>query len=167
MAVDVTKIIMGAAVVKLGPYGGATEDVGATKDGASLACDRNLYDIVADQAMGVLDVKETSRQFSVKLNLLEATLKNIARAWGYPDSAVSGNTFKLGVPASTPYYKLEIVGPGPGTTTRTATFNKVVSVASGEHRFQKAGETVIPVEFRCLYDATAPAGQEFGTIVDA
>lgn len=169
MAITTGNIIMGPGDLKLGVPGAheaLLRNVGSTQGGISIASDRTYYDVMVDQAPGPVDVKETVRQVTLKTNLAESSLVNLARVWGYPETAVASGVFKLGVPATTPFMQLVALSPGAGGLRRKLTGVKVVSVGNGEHRYQKSGETIIPVEFRCLFDPAKPQDEAFGTIVE-
>lgn len=169
MAITADNIIMGPGDLKLGAPGAheaLLHNVGSTKDGISIASDRTYYDVIVDQAPGPVDIKETVRQVTLKTSLAESSLVNLARAWGYPETAVADGVFKLGVPTTTPFMQLMALSPGAGGLRRKLTGVKVVSVGNGEHRYQRSGETIIPVEFRCLFDPTKPQDEAFGTIVE-
>jgi hypothetical protein len=167
MPITKGNIIVGAGILKIGPYGGTTTDVGATRDGVEIEVSRDFHDTKVDQFPATLMKTETDRKITIKANLLEATLANLAIAWGYPASAVSSGTFSLGIPSSTEEKKIEFVGKAPNGGTRTATFWRCVAVSGGGVKYVKDGEVVIPVQFEVLYDPSAPSGQEFGKIVDS
>jgi hypothetical protein len=167
MPVTKANIIVGAGTLKVGQYGSTTTDVGATRDGVEIIVERDYHDTQVDQILATIAKTETNRKITIKTNLLEATLANLAIAWGYPPGAVSSGTFSLGIPSATEEKKIEFVGKAPNGATRTATFWRCVAVSAGGVKYVKDGEVVIPVEFEVLYDPSATAGQEFGKIVDA
>jgi hypothetical protein len=108
----------------------------------------------------------------IKTTLAEATLANLAIAWGRPDAAytagVNGGVLELGVnPTGKPTERqLRFTGKSPENLDRTYLCNRAVSVAASGHSYKRGEATVFPVEFRILPDGNA-TGAEYGTITDA
>lgn len=147
-------------------------DMGFTMDGVEVTLEPNIVDIVVDQLGDAAKLIEQSVKVMLKTTLAEATLANLAIAWGRPDAAFTpnglGGTLKLGVnPTGKPTERqVRFTGKSPEGFNRTYTCHRAVSVASSGHSFKRGEATVYPVEFRILPDAAA-TGQEYGTIVDA
>lgn len=178
MATEITteNIIIGPARLLAGEYGCEDldlVDLGGTTGGVTVSMSRTFYDVEADQAIGILKRQETGRTMKVSTTLLEATLSNLALAWGYGADAVtvdevSGKTtFNIGNVTEIPYKRLRFIGPGPEGQERTYDVHKVASVGDGSHDLRKESETGIPVEFEVLYDASQTGPDKFGKVVDA
>jgi hypothetical protein len=182
MAVTVANIIVGEATVSIGDSQGSEEDVGATQDGVELSWEPDMVDIEVDQFGDAAKVIQSMVKVMLKTTLAEATLRNLARAWGYDDtvdgpdivadSGESTNTFMFGIENVYPHEKaIQTVGNAPGTTaavTKTRTFKakRAISYAASSHSMKRAEATVFPVEFRIL-PTVADTGFEYGKIIDA
>lgn len=188
MAITIKNIIVGEGVLSLAPNSAGTlVDVGATQEGAELSWEPDMVDIEVDQFGDAAKVIQSRVKCMLKTQLAEATLANLAYAWGYKTGvtgdqatasqpgvmAVAGmtQTFNLGIHSTYPEErKLTLVGNAPGsdaatTKTRTYTTPRVVSYASSSHTLKRGENTAFPVEFRILPDPTQ-TGKEYGTIVD-
>lgn len=149
------------------------EYMGATSGGVDLTNSNKFdnFDTFVDQQMA--RVKQTptksNEDITLKTNLMEVTLKNIARAWGYPDAAVtSPDTFNFGSPDNTTpnYRQIVMVGKAPSGKTRTVTVYRATIAQSGAISHKKDGDTMIPIEITAYDDDAAPAGTKKGKIVD-
>lgn len=148
-------------------------DVGYTTEGVEISLEPSITDVNVDQLGDAAKLIEESIQVTISTTLAEATLANLALAWGRPDSAytttdggISG-TLKLGVNCSGKPVERQLVftGASPDGNERVYTCNRAVSVASSAHSYKRGEATLFPVEFRILPDGSA-TGQEYGTIVD-
>jgi hypothetical protein len=150
------------------PQPAAERDLGFTIDGVEITLEPDIVDINVDQLGDAAKLVLNHTKVMLKTTLAEATLANLALAWGYPKSAVSGNTFNVGVFATgkPTEKKLTFVGKNADGFDRTYTVHRVVSVAAVGHSYKRGEATVFPVEFRVLPDASH-TGAEYGTIVDA
>jgi len=183
MAVTVTNIIVGEATVSVGDAVGSVEDIGATQDGVELSWEPDMVDIEVDQFGDAAKVIQSMVKVMLKTTLAEATLVNLAHAWGY-DSTVGNsdikqnqdgtdtNTFMFGVENVYPHERcIKTVGNAPGSTaattlTRTFQAKRAISYSASSHSMKRAEATVFPVEFRILPTA-ADVGYEYGKIIDA
>ena len=188
MAVTVKNIIVGEGELRVGYNTEQTPvDIGATQEGAELSWEPDMVDIEVDQFGDAAKVVQSRVKCMLKTNLAEATLANLAYAWGYKTGAAGDQatattpgvmaesagtqTFNLGVHGVYPEErKVVLVGNAPGsdattTKTRTYTTNRAVSYNASSHSLKRAEATVFPVEFRILPDSTQ-TGKEYGTIVD-
>lgn len=183
--VTVKNILVGEGELRLGYNTSQTPvDVGATQEGAELSWEPDMVDIEVDQFGDAAKVVQSRVKCMLKTNLAEATLANLAYAWGYKTGitgneaiiasqpGVSGQTFNLGIHSAYPdERKLVLIGPAPAVDpasspkTRTYTCNRVVSYNSSSHSLKRAENVAFPVEFRILPDPTQ-TGKEYGTIVD-
>lgn len=183
MAVTIKNILVGEGVLSLAPTtAGALADVGATQEGAELSWEPDMVDIEIDQFGDAARVVQSRVKCMLKTSLAEATLANLAYAWGYKTGlagdvatattpGVTGTTFNVGIHSTYPEErKLQLVGVAPGTdaaTTKSRTYlcNRVISYNSSSHTLKRGENTAFPVEFRILPDPTA-TGKEYGTIID-
>jgi len=184
--VTVSNIIVGEATVSIGNTVAAVADIGATQDGVELSWEPDMVDIEVDQYGDAAKVVQSMVKVMLKTTLAEATLVNLARAWGYSDTvdALNGpdikvaqdgadtNTFMFGIENVYPHERCIVtVGSAPGSTasttlTRTFTTKRAISYAASSHSMKRAEATVFPVEFRLLPNS-ADLNYEYGKIIDA
>lgn len=190
MAVSVSNIVVGEAVVKTGASNTTMTnadfdnltDVGATNGGVEISWEPDMVDIEIDQYGDAAKVIQSKVKVMVKTTLAEATLNNLATAWSY-DNATGGadilnnndgsntRTLLFGTQSVYPFeYALQIVGNAPGSTasvTKTRKFNtkRAVSFTSSMLSMKRAEASMFEVSFRIL-PVTADAGYEYGKIID-
>lgn len=152
-------------------------NVGFTIDGLEVTFEPDMVDITVDQLGDAAKLVEQSTKVMLKTTLAEATLTNLAYAWGYDEASAAGlsglyqdgqdQVFNIGVFATgIPLERaLFFKGKGPGGVDRTYTCWRVVSVASSGHSYKRGEATVFPVEFRVLPQASK-TGNEYGVIRD-
>jgi hypothetical protein len=168
MARQVKNILVGVGTIQLsgeldsnGVPASSLADMGYTIDGVEITMEPDIVDIVVDQLGDAAKLIEQSVKVMIKTTLAEATLANLAIAWGRPDAAYTAGTLggelKLGVNPT---------GKSPEGLDRTYTCWRAVSVASSAHSYKRGEATVFPVEFRILPDGSR-TGEEYGVIVDA
>ena len=190
MAVSVSNIVVGEAVVKTGESNiamttadfEALTDGGATKGGVEISWEPDMVDIEIDQYGDAAKVIQSKVKVMVKTTLAEATLNNLATAWSY-DNQTGGadilanndgantKTLLFGTQSVNPFeYALQIRGSAPGTTasvTKTRKFNtkRAVSFTSSMLSMKRAEATMFEVSFRIL-PVTQDTGYEYGKIID-
>ena len=190
MAVSVSNIVVGEAVVKTGESNIAMTnadfesltDVGATNGGVEISWEPDMVDIEIDQYGDAAKVIQSKVKVMVKTTLAEGTLNNLATAWSY-DNATGGadilanndgantKTLLFGTQSVSPFeYALQIRGSAPGTTasvTKTRKFNtkRAVSFTSSMLSMKRAEATMFEVSFRIL-PVTQDTGYEYGKIID-
>lgn len=190
MAVSVSNIVVGEAIVKTGASNTTMTnadfdnltDVGATNGGVEISWEPDMVDIEIDQYGDAAKVIQSKVKVMVKTTLAEATLNNLATAWSY-DNATGGadiknnndgsntRTLLFGTQSVYPFeYALQIVGNAPGSTasvTKTRKFNtkRAVSFTSSMLSMKRAEATMFEVSFRIL-PVTADTGYEYGKIID-
>jgi len=190
MAVTVSNIVVGEAVVKTGASNTAMTnadfdsltDVGATNGGVEISWEPDMVDIEIDQYGDAAKVIQSKVKVMVKTTLAEATLNNLATAWSY-DNATGGadiintndgantRTLLFGTQSVYPFeYALQIVGNAPGSTaslTKTRKYNtkRAVSFTSSMLSMKRAEATMFEVSFRIL-PVTGDTGYEYGKIID-
>ena len=165
-----TNIIVGLnaqSTLKAGAYG-ATEaqatDLGFIKGGITLEHEENSYEVKVDQCLGIIDKITTAESLKIKFSLAEATLANIALAFGY--AAPSGTTFEFGDKASESYKTLYINVKGPGSASRKYTFWKCRPSGKTSQSYKRDSETLVEVTFDVLCDTSKDLGKRFGKIDD-
>lgn len=190
MAVSVSNIVVGEAVVKTGTSNiamtnadfEALTDVGATNGGVEISWEPDMVDIEIDQYGDAAKVIQSKVKVMVKTTLAEATLNNLATAWSYDNETggadilanndgASTKTLLFGTQSVNPFeYALQIRGSAPGTTasvTKTRKFNtkRAVSFTSSMLSMKRAEATMFEVSFRIL-PVTQDTGYEYGKIID-
>lgn len=190
MAVNVSNIVVGEAIVKTGASNtsmtnadfDSLTDVGATNGGVEISWEPDMVDIEIDQYGDAAKVIQSRVKVMVKTTLAEATLNNLALAWSY-DNATGGvdivnnndgantRTLLFGAQSVYPFeYALQVVGNAPGATasvTRTRKFNtkRAVSFTSSMISMKRAEAAMFEVQFRIL-PVTEDTGYEYGKIID-
>jgi hypothetical protein len=190
MAVSVSNIVVGEAVVKTGVSNIAMTnadfdsltDVGATSGGVEISWEPDMVDIEIDQYGDAAKVIQSKVKVMVKTTLAEGTLNNLATAWSY-DNETGGadilanndgagtKTLLFGTQSVSPFeYALQVAGSAPGTTasvTKSRKYNtkRAVSFTSSMLSMKRAEATMFEVSFRIL-PVTEDAGYEYGKIID-
>jgi hypothetical protein len=165
----------------------AWRHLGATDGGVDLAYEPTYSDVPIDQYKDAARLFLESETYSVSTNLMEATLANLAVAWGKDagqnvtvlTAQADGRVgeFTMGVGTEDPCeYKFVIVSKAPRTQTgcaadtlveRAYIANRVVSVSGANINMSRTGATMFPVSLRLLpSDIVAEVGQEYGLIFD-
>ncbi|MFA5161290.1 MAG: Ig-like domain-containing protein [Elusimicrobiales bacterium] len=167
---NVTNIVVGMqseGTLKIAAQGAqesSAADAGYIKGGIAIAHDENRYAVKVDQALGAVDMVPTDEKMTVKLSLAEATLSNMALAFGYPDG---GGGFSFGSKEGAQYRTLYINVKGPGGSLRKYTFWKCSPTGKTSQAYKLDSETVVDVEFDVLCDTAHPAAQRFGCVSDS
>ncbi len=169
VATNVVVGLQAANTLKIGAYGAAEADaveVGFIDGGVKFNHEEEKYLVKVDQAMGPIDAKTISEGLKFKVRMAEATLANMALAFGYPTSAVSGSTFSFGGKTSNTNRVAYINVNGPNGGSSKYTLFKVQPLGAVELDYKKDDKTMYDVEFIVLEDTTKTAEQRFGTRVD-
>jgi hypothetical protein len=167
-----TNIVVGLQstnTVKIGSYAddeATAVDAGYIKGGIAIEHDSEHYDVKVDQVLGVIDKITVDESMKIKFSLAEVTLENLALAFGYPSTAVSGGTFSFGSRSDSEFKTLYINVKGPDNAQRKYTFWKVKPTGKTSQEYKQSGETLIDVEFEVLCDTSKSADQRFGSITD-
>lgn len=168
----ISNVVVGVAAantVKVGAYQAleaAAVDVGLTDGGIELITSGDIKEIFCDQALAAVAAISIKEGFSVKFNLVEASLANLAMAMGQPTGAVAGSTLSFGGKTDLYDYKtvyINVKGPGPGTAKITLYKAKIKGDSS--QKFVKDNITMVPVEITGLCDLTRSAGDQTYSIV--
>lgn len=159
-------IVVGVAsadTLKIGAYGAVEGDavsVGLSDGGIELAHNEEVKEIYCDQALGPIDAVTIKETGSIKLNILEGSLANLAAAMGQPVASVSGGAFTLGGKTDIRDHRtayINVKGPGPGTLKITVHKCKIKGDSS--LKFTKGDATMVPIEIIALEDLTKTAGE--------
>jgi hypothetical protein len=168
----VANIVVGVGAtntVKVGAYGvveASAVDVGLTDGGVEINVSSEVKEIYVDQHLGAVAAPTIKEGVSVKFNMAEASLANMAMAIGYPTTAVVDSTMSMGGKSDIYDYKtvyINVKGPGPGTAKITIYKAKIKGDSSA--KYQKDNVTMVPVEIIGLCDITRTAGDQFYSIV--
>ena len=136
-------------------------DVGATQEGVEVAYEPDIGEVEVDQMMDAAKLFNQGLQVQMNTQLAEATLENLMIAWGAPDDALDGDTFKIGSPGAEPVERsAAVVGLAPNTQAtqvdqdshreRIYLARRVISVEGSTHALRRTEATVFPVSFRLL-----------------
>lgn len=165
-----TNIIVGVnaqSTIKVGSYG-TTEanatDLGFIKGGITIEHQETAYEVKVDQCLGLIDKITTAESLKIKFSLAEATLANIALAFGY--TSTPSTTFEFGDKTAESYKTLYINVKGPGSASRKYTFWKCRPTGKTSQSYKRDSETLIEVEFDVLCDTSKALDKRFGKIDD-
>lgn len=160
MTVTSTNLIQGPATLWWGAFG-VTEpvsvatapgagwtDLGGTKDGVELSIADEYSVLEVDQIIYEVERRRTKRVVTIKTQLAEATLENLARAINNTQPASSALTADDGLAAFAPSYGAVLLdGIAPGGFRRRAIVRKVLGTDAVASAAKKDGQTLIPVTF--------------------
>ena len=91
----------------------------------------------------------------------------VDRQTGVADAVGDIDTMNLNNPANAELERsVKLITPGSNDRFRAYKFFRCVSLSEGEHMFQKAGQTMIPIQFEVLNDPRKRDGAQFGVVSD-
>lgn len=189
---QVKNILVGAGHMYLNPTNSTAfdssqfTDVGFTVDGVEISLEPDIIDVMVDQLGDAAKVIHNTTKVMLKTTLAEATLENLAVAWGYAgttsvtannqifaanitgDGLTTDKVFNWAAfPSSEALEKsARFQGHNPQGFPRTYTCTRVVQVNASAHSYKRGAATLYPCEFRILPNS-ANTGFEYGTIVDS
>lgn len=143
-------------------------DVGGYEGGVRITWEQTEMFVESDWQMGAIDSEIGKVKFRVETSLEEATLENIALAWGINTSSVlSGTSSKvLALSPQTSMQEVALVFEGMSGTNRsklrTFTCSKAVRIGSSQTTLNRGVKTTVPVQFECLMTSGS-----FGTVIDS
>lgn len=160
MTVTGSNLIQGPATLYWGTFG-ATEpaavatvpaapwvDLGGTSDGVALSIADDYNVLSVDQVIYEVERRRVARVVTVKTNLAEATLANLAISINNTAPVASVMTADDGLTAFAPTYSAVLLdGIAPGGFRRRLIVRKVLSTENVETAYKKDGQTLIPVTF--------------------
>jgi hypothetical protein len=161
--------IVGApATVTVTPWDASSGavDLGSTDGGVKLNYNPEHFFAEADQWLGKIAGFKVGEDATVEMTLNEPTQANLAYVFGQPLAAASGGTFDLGGNATVTYWKVIIVGVGPGACTRTVTLHKCVFVGNPEITFHKKNKQMVKLTIQLIQDTSLTANKQLLDIVD-
>lgn len=152
--------------------------IGATQGGVEIGYQPEFGEVEVDQLKDAAKMFNQGVTFTFSTQLAEATLTNLALAWGQDSAEVvqsqtDHDRFKICVPDDSPYeFKAVVVGEGAPESGDLDTAReriyvafRVISVEGSTHSLTRTEATTFPVSFRCLPDPTE-TGREYGVILD-
>ena len=160
----VDEILQGAGKFKVDGL-----EVGCYSNGVRVTYAQTEAFVDAECALGHVDSEITLITMQVSTEFDQATLENLAIAWGLHSSSVlSGTSSKvLDLIPTQVMREVQLVFEGMSATNRdkvrTFTINKAVRIGSSETTLQRGTKTTLPVTFECLLDSDG----SFGQIVDS
>jgi len=135
-------------------------DVGGTSDGVEIAIDQDFTELEVDQIVDVPERRLTKREATLKTNLAEPTLDNLALAMNGATMAVGGTgatAFKSLTPINTTsasqvtYSALTFDGFAPNGKPRRVIGRKMLNTKPVEFAYSKKNQTVYSVFFAAHY----------------
>ena len=160
MSVTGSNLIQGPATIYHATFG-ATEpatiatapaapwvDLGGTKDGVEFNIADEYAVLDVDQIVYEVERRRVKRVFSVKTNLAEATLENLARATNNTAPTANVLTADDGLTAfNPPYSAILLDGIAPGGFRRRFIARKTLQTDAVGTAYKKDGQTLLPVTF--------------------
>ena len=160
MTVNSSNLIQGPAVLYHAAFGSAEPatiatspavpwvDLGGTKDGVELSIADSYAVLEVDQIIYEVERRRTKRVLTIKTNLAEGTLDNLAHAISNTAPAAGVLTLDDGVTAFAPDYSAFLLdGIAPGGFRRRAILRKALSTENVAMAYKKDGQFLIPVTF--------------------
>lgn len=170
MATTAGNIVVGLPIdgnLKIAAYGvaeGSAVDVGATEGGIKVTYTPEFYFKKADQFLGAVGAVKTDEDMVAEVNLAECSLANLAYAFGYPTTAVSGTTLYVGgnavVTERTVYINANAVSSGLSKIT----LHKCVIIGATEINMVKSDKVVIKLTLKILQDTTQTTNQQYMSV---
>ena len=170
MSVTTTNLIQGPAIIYAAPFG-STEpatistlpatpfaDLGGTMDGLELEVADSYNNLTVDQLVMSPGTTRSERKVTLKTNLAEATLKNLALAISNSDPVTNVLSLDDGLDNGgfTPKYLAIIMdGIAPGGFRRRVKIRKALNTDKAASAYKKDEQTVIPVAFEAFYVSSA------------
>lgn len=144
-------------------------DVGGFQGGVVVTYAQTEVFVESDWLLGPVDSEITNVDLQVSTELEQATLENLATAWGMNSSSVaSGSSSKvLDLIPEKVMREVELVFEGMSATNReevrTYTVYRAVRIGSSQTTLNRGVKTTIPVTFKCLLRSS---DDSFGQAVD-
>lgn len=157
------QILQGAGQLTIDGY-----DVGGFQGGVRITWGQRETFVESDWHLGPVDSEVIAYDFQIATELEEATLENLAMAWGMSSSSVlSGASSKiLTLAPESVMLEHQLVFEGMSATDRTKTrvftVDKAVRIGSSQTTLHRGVKTVIPCTFKALIDSNG----DYGQIVD-
>jgi hypothetical protein len=151
---------------------------GATQEGVEIAYAPEYGEVQVDQLGDAALMFFESASVTLNTTLAEATLLNLAFAWGYGENfleSLTGNNekFSIGIPGTDPVERaIAVLGKAPADATgafrdRVYVGNRALSVEGSSLALRRSENTAYAVSIRLLAEpAAAFKGEEYGIILD-
>ncbi len=138
------------------PQASAWTDVGGTQGGVALEINQTYTELDVDQVVDVPESRVTKREMTIKTNLAEPTLANLALAMNVtaPVTGASVDTLEPNddVSSTQPNYKaLLFDGFAPGSFRRRIICRKTLQNDKVDFSYTKEDQTVFSVTFAVHY----------------
>jgi hypothetical protein len=176
MALDATKIMVGAGVFSIGDWvtaggPGTLVDVGHIKSPFELAASFDNFDIETERLQGILDHRPTKTDYTLKVAFHQAEVEWLRIALAQPATNKSGTganlTLLVGERANLDH-QATLVTAGPGTTgVRTLTFWRLKLMSVEAIQVGKGVEQLYIATFRVKHDPTLSTADKNWKQVDA
>ena len=153
--------------LKIGNYGdneASAVDVGYIAGGVKMEHGEEQYSVKVDQVIGTIKKYVTDETLKITVAIAEATVENLAIAFGLPTSAVSAGVLKFGGKTTATERVLYINTKGINDGNRKTTLYKGVPDGNTSPAYKKDDKTLIDVTFEVLADTSKAAGEQFGEI---
>jgi len=160
---------LGDGQVLIGTYGtveGSADDLGYTDGGVEITVEREYFEKMVDQELGVIELIKTAERCTLTLTLAEATLENLAKALDYPAGAIAASTLDFGGNATAQELTIYLNTKAPSGGTRKYTFHKAVCIGAATHSYKKDDKTMIECEFQIVQDTTKTTNQQLASVAD-
>ncbi|KPM55733.1 hypothetical protein ACG83_10670 [Frankia sp. R43] len=172
MPVDVSNLIQGPGTLYRGAFGTAEPsdtqvnatpapsgwtDVGGTQDGVTMTISQTYSELEVDQVVDIPGRRLTKREATIKTNLAEATLENLATSLNNATATSTGAGFAAWSPpndtsATQPSYTALIFdGIAPKGYRRRVFVRRTLSVEDVGMAYKKGDQTLLPVTFAAHY----------------
>ncbi len=164
MPVTPSNLLMGPAVVSVGPVGSveppsnatalaaAWRDVGGTSGGATLTIGQTYTPMTVDQIAMAVGSRKTGQEVTVATSLAEATLENLRMVLNQAAAAATFVELDAEISNADPLYQAVcLTGQKPGGGPRRVYVRRTLSTEAIGIPFQKDGQTLVPVTFTAYY----------------
>lgn len=137
-------------------------DVGGTEGGVTLGIKQDFMELTCDQIVDRVGSRLQKREMTLKCNMAEVTLENLALAANGGGTVTSGSGYKTFAPTNDnsvtqPNYRaLLFDGWAPGLLkNRRVIARRVLSTAGVDFAYEKSKQTIFTAEFTAHYVSAA------------
>lgn len=158
-------IVVGLTKVEFGTDG-SEDELGATRDGATVRVERGYHDVYCDQRLGRIKVIATQVDCQFETVLEEISLANMRYVWDQAAANLSGSTLTVKGSSTSDLrgeLSLLITGTGPDGSVRVVDAAKTVAVGAGDITFQREENAVQSATFNVVQNAS---NGNFFTVTD-
>ena len=170
MSGTATNIVFGLQAtntVKVGAYGAVEADavdVGYTDGGVKMERSEEQFDIKVDQIVGAIESYTVDDELKITVALAEASVENLAIAFGLPTTAVSDGVLSFGGKTSNTNRTIYLNTKGITGGNRKTTLYKCKPEGNTSPAYMKGDKTMIDVTFKVLVDTSETAEGMRGTV---